>query len=50
MTETAARKPSFAEALGVVVLAGAIISFGILKLGVDAHIPIIFSAIICSAS
>ncbi|HOO62652.1 MAG TPA: Na+/H+ antiporter NhaC [Synergistaceae bacterium] len=50
MTEAAAagRKPSFTEALVVIVLAGAIISFSILKLGVDAHIPIIFSAIIAA--
>lgn len=42
--EKKGRKPSFVEALLVLVAAAAMISFGVLKLGVDAHIPIVFSA------
>jgi NhaC family Na+:H+ antiporter len=38
------RKPAFIEALLVLAAAAAMISYGVLVLGVDAHIPIIFSA------
>ncbi|MBL3592731.1 MAG: Na+/H+ antiporter NhaC [Synergistaceae bacterium] len=42
--EKKGRKPAFIEALLVLAAAAAMISYGVLVLGVDAHIPIIFSA------
>ena len=40
------RKPKFIEAALVLIASAAMISYGVLKLGVDAHIPIIFSAVL----
>lgn len=40
------RKPTFKEAAAVTALCAFIISYGVLKLGCDAHIPIVFSAVI----
>jgi len=39
-------KPSLGLSIGVFVAAAVIISYGVLKLGVDAHIPIVFSAVL----
>lgn len=39
-------KPGFGLSLGVFIAAAIMISFGVLKLGVDAHIPIVFSAVL----
>lgn len=39
-------KPGFGLSIAVFVAAAAMISFGVLKLGVDAHIPIVFSAVL----
>ncbi len=39
------RKPTLTEALIVVIFAACFISYGVLKLGVDAHIPIVISAV-----
>jgi hypothetical protein len=46
MTSQEGRKPTFAEALIILLVCAGIISYGVLKLGVDAHIPIITSAVI----
>jgi len=39
-------KPSFGLSIAVFVAAAIIISYGVLKLGVDAHIPIVISAVL----
>ena len=39
-------KPGLGLSIGVFVAAAVIISFGVLRLGVDAHIPIVFSAVL----
>lgn len=39
-------KPGLGLSIGVFVAAAIIISYGVLKLGVDAHVPIIFSAVV----
>ncbi|MDO9509132.1 MAG: Na+/H+ antiporter NhaC [Thermovirgaceae bacterium] len=39
-------KPSLGLSIAVFVAAAVMISFGVLKLGVDAHIPIVFSAVL----
>ncbi len=46
MSEKQQVKPSLGLSIGVFVAAAVIISFGVLKLGVDAHIPIVFSAVL----
>lgn len=46
--EKKGRKPAFIEALLVLVAAAAMISYGVLVLGVDAHIPIVFSAVLAA--
>ncbi len=43
---TEGRKPKFGEALTVLIIAAVIISYGVLVLGVDAHIPIVIAAIV----
>jgi NhaC family Na+:H+ antiporter len=42
------RKPKFGEALTVLIIAAIVISYGVLKLGVDAHIPIVISAVVAA--
>lgn len=42
------RAPTFAEAAVISAVCAAVISCGVLKLGCDAHIPIVFSAIIAA--
>ncbi len=39
-------KPGLGLSIGVFVAAAVIISYGVLRLGVDAHIPIVFSAVL----
>ncbi|HPA58385.1 MAG TPA: Na+/H+ antiporter NhaC [Synergistales bacterium] len=46
MSEKQQVKPSLGLSIGVFVAAAVIISYGVLKLGVDAHIPIVFSAVL----
>ncbi len=46
MAEKAQVKPSLGLSVGVFVVAAIIISYGVLKLGVDAHIPIVISAVV----
>ena len=46
MTSQEGRKPTFAEALIILLVCAGIISYGVLKLGVDAHIPIITSGVL----
>lgn len=46
MSEKVQVKPGLGLSIGVFVAAAIMISFGVLKLGVDAHIPIVFSAVL----
>lgn len=41
-------QPSLGLSIGVFIVAAAIISYGVLVLGVDAHIPIVISAVVVS--
>ncbi len=42
------RRPTFLEASIILLACAGLISYGVLKLGADAHIPIIISAVIVS--
>ena len=46
MAESTGSRPSLGLSLGVFVIAASIISYGVLALGVDAHIPIVISAVV----
>ena len=46
MAEKAQSKPSLGLSIGVFAVAAIIISYGVLQLGVDAHIPIVISAVV----
>lgn len=48
MAQNNQHKPSFAVSIGVFIAAAAIISSGVLVLGVDAHIPLVCSAVVAS--
>ncbi|MCF7936616.1 MAG: Na+/H+ antiporter NhaC [Synergistales bacterium] len=47
MVAQESKAPSLGLSLGVFALAAVIISYGVLGLGVDAHIPIVLSAFVC---
>ncbi|AER67117.1 Na+/H+ antiporter NhaC [Thermovirga lienii DSM 17291] len=46
MAEGTGSKPSLGLSVGVFAIAAAIISYGVLALGVDAHIPIVISSVV----
>ncbi len=46
MAEAKGVRPSLGLSLGVLIVAAVIISCGVLVLGVDAHIPIVFSTVV----
>ncbi|MCR5336391.1 MAG: sodium:proton antiporter, partial [Synergistes sp.] len=48
MTVTKVKKPSFAVALATFICIAGTISFGLLKLGLDAHVPIAVAAAIAA--
>ncbi|HPK42535.1 MAG TPA: sodium:proton antiporter, partial [Synergistales bacterium] len=49
MSEKQQVKPSLGLSVGVFVAAAVIISYGVLGLEVDAHVPIVFSAVLVCA-
>ncbi|EFC90888.1 MULTISPECIES: Na+/H+ antiporter NhaC [Dethiosulfovibrio] len=48
MNASEGRRPSFMEAAVLLIICAGLISYGVLKLGADAHIPIILSAVLVS--